>query len=286
MYPVQTTGGSIPGCAPNRRVSPWGRTGSPAAIAYPDRVAAARGYSYSSHYQLYQTYAPDFVPLDLNRVGIWGYTVQEAVAAHRKGRNDEGSWRPQLTAIEGATGLVVGALGINDLQFSNVLFWAKNYYNAGSAQVALAAHQLIQARAGDFDVLFASLSQAKRNGAQVIVTLYYNPYDSSNRFCGDLENIGNAVVDSLNLELANRARSNGFTVADFRPAFRDRGSGTAQSYVFGTQCKTSTAIADWLPSWLGGGGGQEALAAGFDPHPNNAGTQATAQVVTERISSW
>ncbi len=278
-----TTGQSIAGCQPDRPVSPWGCIGRPATVPYPDRIAAALGYSYSSDYRFYQTWAPGFVPTDLNRVGIWGYTAQEAAQTYRNGRTHEGNWLPQLQAIEAATDLVVGGLGVNDIRFSDVLFWAKQYYRPGADHVTAAVNQLLQERSADLDQLFRSLRRAGQGGARVVVTLYYNPYDSPNRFCGDLENIGNLVVNALDHELAGRAYANGLRAADPRSVFRNHGSGTSDPYVFGTQCKTSSAVASWLPQWLGGGGGADALAIAFDPHPNNAGSQAIARTVLQEL---
>lgn len=258
-----TTGGSIPTCRPDRKTSPWGCTATPpAASPYPDRLNAEFGYTDQKY----------------RRVGIWGYTVQDAVRARQNGRNDEGTWQPQLATIEQATDIVVGALGINDLRFSDVLFWAKKYYAKGD-QVEPAARQLLAERSADFDQLFASLAKARDNGALIVIGLYYNPYDSPNHYCGDLENIGNSIVNTIDAELERRARAENFNIADFRPAFRDKGAATSDSYVFGTQCKTSTAVADWLPKWMGGGGGKDAIAEGFDPHPNDKGTQAMAQTI-------
>lgn len=262
-----TTGASIPTCKANRQVSPWGCTGTPLVKPYPERVAQVFGV----------------MPTQFQRVGIWGYTVHEAAEARHTSRNHEGDWTPQLIAIENATELVTGSLGINDLRFSDVLFWAKRYYRPNGDHVTPAAQQLLSEREADFDQLFASLSRATHNGARVIVNLYYNPYDSSVRGCGDLEAIGYLLVDTLNDELERRAQAASLRVADLRPAFYDHGSGMAESFVFGNQCRTSTAIADWLPSWTGGGGGQEALAAGFDPHPNAVGSQAIADVITREL---
>lgn len=262
-----TTGGSIQNCNPNRHTSPWGCTGDPAAPPYPDLVKEALGFD-SENYR---------------RVGIWGYTAQEAAHAHANGRNTEGEWTPQLTTIEEADGLVIGALGVNDLQFSNVLLWARKYFQPGD-QVSATARNLLAERADDFDQLFSSLRVAQNNGATVVLGLYYNPYDTPNAFCGDLENIGNRVVDTLNDELIRRAESEGFLVADFRPAFRNHGSGAADPFVFGTECKATSALIAWAPEWLGGGGGKQAVGVTFDPHPNQKGTQAMAAAIIEEIA--
>ncbi len=261
-----TTGGSIQDCNPNRQASPWGCTGRPAATPYPDIVREALGFDSEGY----------------KRVGIWGYTAQEAAQARQDGKNREGEWEPQLLAIEEANGLVVGALGVNDLQFSNVLLWARKYFQPGD-QVTTTAKHLLAERKEDFDRLFHSLKVAQENGATVVLGLYYNPYDTPNTFCGDLENIGNRVVNALNTELVHRAKAEGFLVADFRPAFRNRGSGAPDALVFGTECKATSALMAWAPQWLRGSDGGRALGIKFDPHPNDKGTQAMAEAIIQEV---
>lgn len=264
-----TTGFSIPGCVEDREVSAWGCTGNPNTTPYPERVASDLGYDPNE---------------DLMRTGIWGYTAQEAALAKINGHNDEGLWQPQLKSVETASDLVVGSLGINDLRFSDVLFWVKQYYHPEGDRVAQAAQHIIAQKTEFFDQIFDSLEIATSNGAKVVVTLYYNPYDTSTRFCGDLENIGKAVVDSLDQELAQRAKAKNMLVADSRQAFKDHGAGSDDPYVFGSQCKTSSAIANWLPAWLGGGGGTKAVGAAFDPHPNDKGAEVMAKTIEKELA--
>ena len=147
----------------------------------------------------------------------------------------------------------------------------------GDSQVAKEARAIVAARSGDFDQLFESLQQAQDNGANVVVTLYYSPYDSNQKNCAELEDISNTIVDVLNQELLKRAHQAGFDVVDFRQAFSGHGSGSKEPYVFGTQCKLSSAIGDWAPTWLGGG--KSSLGVGFDPHPNNLGTATMANKI-------
>lgn len=260
-----TTGFSIPTCDGNQVATAWGCSGQPPATPYPSQIAAQLG-------------------LNVQRVGIWGYTVQQAAQAKRLGHNGQGNWQPQLLAIEGANKLVTGALGINDLGFSNVGKWAKLYLTSGAAGVQRAAQQIIAQRSADFDELFKSLRQARQHGAKVAITLYYNPYDSSDYWCADLKSIGASMVDQLDAELEQRAQANDLLVADFRPAFRGHGAGSSESYVFGSQCRITSAIADWLPDWLGGGGAQQ-VAEKFDPHPNNQGTTAMANLIIKEVQN-
>lgn len=263
-----TTGFSIPGCVEDREVSAWGCVGAPNSEPYPERLATDLGYDLSE---------------DLMRTGIWGYTAREAALDRTNGRNNKGTWQPQLKSAETASELVVGGLGINDLRFSDVLFWVKQYYHPSGNKVSEAAQQIIVENSVSFDQIFTSLQMAKSNGAEVIVTLYYNPYDTSVPFCGDLENIGDGIVDTLDQELAQRARAKNMLVADFRQAFTGHGAGSDDPYVFGSQCKTSSAIANWLPAWLGGGGGVRALGAAFDPHPNNKGAEEMVKIIRQEL---
>lgn len=267
-----TTGSSIPTCLPNRKESPWGCTAWP-TIPYPDRVAKSLGLG---HYGQQPT---------VDRVGIWGYTVQEAAAARRRGKNQEGGWQPQLKAVEGAQQLVTGALGINDLGFSNVTKWLKLYLRPGEDYVTKTAQQIIASRSTDFDQLFSSLRVAKNNGSTVVVTLYYNPYDSNKLSCLLLNDVGGRLVDAIDGELSKRAYALGLRLADLRPAFRGHGAASSQPYVFGSQCRASSAVADWLPQWAGGGGGKQAISVGFDPHPNNAGSATIASEILKTINN-
>ncbi|MFP5375942.1 MAG: Ig-like domain-containing protein, partial [Acidimicrobiia bacterium] len=104
-----TTGFSIRECRDNRKVSPWGCVGSnPPAPPYPDLVAKELGYTSSDSMDLYRKYAeePGWPPVDLARVGIWGYTIDEATTAYRTGSNVDGPWMPQLRVVDEAQKLV------------------------------------------------------------------------------------------------------------------------------------------------------------------------------------
>ena len=276
-----TTGSSVATCKENRQRSPWGCQEQPtAATPYPDRIAQQLGFKYNDKPAFYKSY-DSVAKLDMYRAGIWGYSVQEAAQAQDSGTKPkvQPTWLPQLQAVQQAKQLVTGSLGINDLHFSDVKKWASLYVRPGDDHVAKEAQAIIAAHSGDFDQLFESLQQAKANGATVVVTMYYSPYSSGQKDCDDLENISNTLVDTLDDELMSRAHHAGFDVADFRRSFQGHGSGSKQPFVFGTQCKLSSAIADWAPTWLGGGGGKFSLGVGFDPHPNNAGTTAMANAI-------
>jgi len=277
-----TTGASVPNCEEDRNASPWGCTVT-SATPYPDRVATALGYSFTDDATKYKSVAPAPPGTDLFRVGIWGYTAQEAAQAAKDGKDAQGPWLPELTAVQGANKLVTGALGVNDIKFSDVVKWLKLYLQPGD-KVTPEVQRILAERSGDFDSLFNALDVAKKRGAKVIVTLYYNPFDTSVRGCGDLKNLSDTIVNVLDGELSKRATAGGLQAADFRPAFRSHGSGSKDSYVFGTQCKATSAVVDFLPKWLGGGGGKAAVDKGFDPHPNDSGTKAMSGVVVETVA--
>lgn len=280
-----TTGSSVPTCVENRKRSPWGCSEKPtAAIPYPDRVAKSLHMTYSDKPNDYAKYSFSN-RFDLYRAGIWGYTVQEAASAQTAGHNSEGNWLPQLDAIKQARQLVTGSLGINDLNFSNVSKWVKLYLKPGDDYITPAVAATLQSRTNDFDQLFTALKTARSNGATIILGLYYNPYDSNNSQCSDLETIGNRIVNTLDAELLSRSRADGFKVADFRRSFTGHGAGSPHPYVFGNQCKITSAVVDSLPTWLAGGGGKDAIASGFDPHPNNAGTTAMATAILQEFNN-
>jgi lysophospholipase L1-like esterase len=286
-----TTGFSIPTCKENRDQSPWGcNSANPPATPYPDRVAAALGYTFKDDPAFYRQFfpSPGFPPLDLDRVGIWGYQAQEAAKAKAAGKNAKGPWKPQLLAVEQAHGLVTGALGINDLHFSDVGFWVGKYLrDPRGNRVRDAARQLIADRKGDFDAMFASLAVAKNDRhAKVVVTLIYNPYDNGRLDCKGLRDVGRIITDELDAELARRASAAGLLIADFRPGFLGHGAGNGgNSFVFGTDCSAEKAISEKVPSWVPflGGGGNNAIKQEFDPHPNNQGTDAMAQAILKVV---
>jgi lysophospholipase L1-like esterase len=283
-----TTGYSQAVCAglDDRTASPWGCNVSPAARPYPDRVATALGLTHSDSIRQYRLAAPGFPPFGLDRVGIWGYSTQEANAADISGHDAQGPWMPQLAAIRQAGNLVTGALGVDDIRFSyapNIMNWLKLYaLDKSGSFVVKDIDTKIAAISSDLDALFKALDVAKANGAQVVIVLYYNPYDTSKPICGDLKNVTSLVVNTLDGELAARANAHGFLMADPRPAFSGHGSGSNNPYVFGKSCKFTTAMADWTIDKvrrLVGLDSNNNLSTDFDPHPNDKGTKAMANAV-------
>jgi hypothetical protein len=281
-----TTGGSVASCSGPalrpRVYSPWGcNTMQPEAVPYPDRVAQQLGYTYSDDPLVYSN-ASGIPQRDLLRVGIWGYRAQDANQAHIDGYNQEGDWIPQLDAIPTAQSLVTGALGANDVKFSHVEDWLKLYLKDGDL-VGPEVQRILTERKADFDAVFDALSLAKANGAKVVVTLYYNPYDTAGLLCSPVRDLAQKIVDALDFELWRRATEKGLLIADFRTAFQSHGSGSADPFVFGTACKVTTGIADYVPSWISknllNGPGDNNVGIDFDPHPNSNGTSAMASEI-------
>jgi len=279
-----TTGSSIPTCQDDRGSSPWGCKENPtAAVPYPNRVAQALHLTYSDSPQDYRQGRTN--QLGLYRAGIWGYTAQEAVRAQKNGHNEVGNWMPQLEAVKRARQLVTGALGINDMQFSNVAKWAKLYLKPGGDHITPEVQAVIKTRQKDFNKLFGSLQDAKENGAKVIVTAYYNPYDADTAGCEDLKEIGNRIVDTLDTELIDRAHQSHLSVTDFRRKFSGHGAGSQDSYVFGSECKIDAVFRTWFLSLVRGMDAQKAVAIKFDPHPNSNGTLAMANAILQEYNN-
>lgn len=286
-----TTGYSIPTCKSNLSTSPWLCNGNRPATPYPDKVAQALGYSYSDNPAVYLKAAPDLPAVQLARVGIWGNTVQQAVKDYNQGKDSSGPWDTQLDAITKAHSLVTGELGVDDLHFDNIAFWAPKMiedFELGTNKVTTAAQNILNSKAvsSAMDTLFAKLEIAKANGATVVITLVYNPY-GSNFFhpCLPLHDGAAELVNALDAVLKARALHDGFLVADFRTAFKGHGAGDSDPYTFGTDCSIASALWDWVPTWLGNNHNATAannkVEAKFDPHPNNQGTSAMATAILE-----
>ena len=279
-----TTGSSIATCRDDRSLSPWGCAENPtAATPYPNYVAQALHLTYSNDPKSYQSQAAS--QDGLYRAGIWGYTAQEAVRAQQRGRNEVGSWMPQLDAIKQARQLVTGSLGINDMHFSDIGKWARLYITPGGDHVTKEAQKILRTRAPDFNQLFQSLASARDNGAHVITGLYYNPYDSDNESCQGLKSIGDRIVNTLDEDLLTRSHQAGLSVADFRRQFTGHGAGSSEPYVFGENCQIDTALRTWAMSIFRGKDAKKAVAIQFDPHPNNIGTMIMANVILQEYNN-
>jgi lysophospholipase L1-like esterase len=295
-----TTGYSVKSCGKfDLASSPWGCTGQLAAQPYPDRVAAALGYRSSDDPGFYAQFFPSppqqgYPSTDLDRVGIWGDTAAAELAAYGQQTNVPGPWLPQFNAVEQAQHLVTGALGANDLHFSDVASWLIPYLQNlnpidSTDHIKQRADTLLAAAAPAFDQMISSMQTADSHGANAVVVLYYNPFDSgsvlNSTICQPTNAISTTIINELDNDLQSRAQAAGLLVADPRSAFAGHGAGSGERFVFGTDCSPAKAAAELIPSWVPfiGGGGYKAIEQDFDPHPNDQGTTAIAQSILSAI---
>lgn len=288
-----TTGFSIPTCKVDPAISEYGCKGTPPATPYPQHVSNDGGADVDS----------------LVRKGIWGYTVQKAVRDFNQGFNSEdGPWEPQLRAAVQATNLVTVSLGANDMNFSDYKYWlgvcvgakVKTFLGRPypSLFVASGCEGAAKARAaqmrGNLEEMFGVLDQARDRGAEVVITLQYNPFNefkavrfAPDRTCKLLHTIGAHITNALNNELETAAKAHGFTIADFRPHFAGKGAGSSDSYVFGSDCETigAASAVDFDLGWppIDFGESKTKVQEQFDPHPNAKGTRAQANAVLEAL---
>src|SRR5262249_24131689 len=204
-----TTGFSVPACQghEDREVSPYGCVGSPPATPYPDRIAAAD---------------PRFA--NEKRVGIWGYTIHEAVVDANAGGNAKGVWTPQLIDAARAQSLVTVSLGANDMQFSNVQYWlgrcVVKQFTSPEPTLPEAARAKAESIRPDVQAMMNRLDAAAANSAQVVITLYYNPFNTVkevgpfnlfSRDCSILWSISRIITEELNRVLGEEAVPHHFT---------------------------------------------------------------------------
>ncbi|MEV4536688.1 GDSL-type esterase/lipase family protein [Asanoa sp. NPDC049518] len=276
-----TTGFSIPTCREDREESAFGCVGTPPATPYPDRIAG--GFD------------------DANRVGIWGYTIREAVRDADNGRNAKGPWRPQLLEAEEARQLVTVSLGANDIRFSDVPFWlreclARQFTTLLRSTCNEAAKTRAEAMRPDVVKMMNRLDKARSNGAEVVILLYYNPYhirkeagpfNLASRDCSVLWAMAEIIIANLNRVLRQEAEKHEFTLAPLSQAFSGHGAGARDSYVFGSDCDAAGAASavkfnlGWPP--VNTGDSEKEIHKRFDPHPNGKGTQTQANQVTTAV---
>ena len=286
-----TTGFSVPTCTEDRAASAYGCVGDPPAPPYPERIRDS-----------------DARFDDLDRKGIWGYDIGEAVDAYFAGQNAEGPWIPQLIAAEGARELVTVSLGANDMEFSDIQYWLGQCIGVEQhsflgvvyqTEIVVEEDQCQQAAAdratgdelsADMDTMFDVLDTPAANGADVVTTLYFNPYNDKkvvnnffDRSCDLIHTVGDIIVSAINEELERRAVEHGFLVADFKPVFDGHGAGSDDSFVFGTECELIGALTavdfdfGWPP--VNTDETLREIQTRFDPHPNADGTQAQADTI-------
>jgi hypothetical protein len=242
----------------------------------------------------------------LARVGIWGYRADEARTADLDGQNALGPWEPQYRAVAKSTKLVTGALGINDLHFSDPPHWAtvctKSDFSAPGANIPFTAFDEANCRNhalehinGEpmgvaFDRMFLRLGDAQNNAARAVIPLYYNPYAKRSP-CSYLHGIADVIVGELNTELRRRAAGNNrpdgnnIRLADAYPAFVGHGAGVDgdQEYVFGTECEDGKGFMRGIAGRIQEIGPNDEttreLQADYDPHPNGKGSSAIADTI-------
>ena len=296
-----TTGFSVEECEENREISKFGCVGAdPPATPYPVRLSRAGDPAFD----------------ELERVGIWGYGVQEAVAAYNAGQNEQGPWEPQLKAAEKASSLVTVSLGINDIEFSDFMYWLgacvtvrwggffkgldldiKNDECKDAALAKVFDPDLQSA----LDEMFEILEATQERGATIAVTLYYNAFNHKKDLflrpdgdCKVTHNLGKIVIGAMNPQLKRRALERNMAVVNLEPVFDGHGSGARgdDQWLFGTECELAGALDallgatidfefDWPP--ITSPDAMRKLQIAFDPHPNDRGTEAQANAILDEI---
>lgn len=142
------------------------------------------------------------------------------------------------------------------------------------------------------DEMFNILDVAADNGATVVITTYFNPYNDTkvvrflpDRSCELIHKVADIITTAINDQLVSRAMDHGFSVVDFKEPFDGHGAGAEDSYVFGTDCETLGALTSvdfdfgWPPVDLDDT--QKEIQIRFDPHPNEKGSKAQADAVLD-----
>ena len=282
-----TTGFSIANCQADRVDYRNGCGGQNPGVPYAEEVTHLDGGDYN----------------DLLRVGIWGDTLENAVRHYddylngATGNGDEGPWLPQIAAIDEAQGLVTGALGINDLHFSDVKNWIKTYEWSGDSGVTARADSMLDQLelAGDFDLLFSRLQAAKQRGARVLVFRYYNPYEPPGKpldpaaGCSIAYNVARDLTTALNARLDRFSQEYGLDEIDAASAFLGHGAvlsndANTKSYVWAKTCSLAAVVAAWVPSWIESGASLADVGGiSIDPHPNVGGSITIANLVDDAL---
>lgn len=260
-----TTGFSVGTCIESNTTQRNGCGGHRPATPYAELVADGLGSPYSTEFE---------------RVGVWGARVKRAAEAYEDGPDipNEGTWTPQLRVVDEATDLVTGALGVNDVEFSDFGHWLDHCLEVGGCESHMLEHLALMDPY--LDTLYERLVSAETRGADVLVTLYYNPYEEMDG-CEITYSIADSITYFLDRELNNRATDAGLGVVDLRPVFDGHGAGSSDPYVFGTTCKDADALS-LLPQWVEDPSlTQFAVAVAYDPHPNAKGSEAIADSILE-----
>lgn len=230
--------------------------------------------------------------LEMERVGIWGQTADDAREEYEDGTDpsSEGPWPAQLRAVDNAAKLVTGSLGINDMEFSDAPFWTSNCITdllcLGAANERVESDPVQRG----LNRMFDRLAEAGQRGATVMVTLYYIPVDPNMEGCDMTRRIARTIVERLNLELQEKALLYGtqtgaqIQTVDLVAAFEGHGLGSADPYVYGKTCRDVDAL-DLVPAIIDSPPiGERVYSIFFDAHPNCNGGEAIARAIVAALA--
>ncbi len=257
------------------------------ARPYPEIIAETLGEPYT----------------DLDRVGVYGYTAEDAFAeydwANKNGtdRRRDGTglmssvtpWKSQLHAVDEAEDLVTMHLGVNDVGFTDPLLWVQAGLEPKDIITEVEGKLGEQKAKEGLDVVYARLADAKSRGARVVVATYHNPMAAGVERCETLFGAGMAFVGPLNAETINRTTDNGLTLANVFGAFvngaNNHGGGGPEPWVFATGCQLEDTTNEREPGEPDTITGEEDPAGPkvIDPHPNAEGDEKIAEEFVRAI---
>ena len=321
-----TTGFSVTGCFADPLYSAYPCTGPPTVTPYPDNLADKLGLSHTDNSL---DYLPGRPQTQLERLGIYGISLSESMDDAANGfdgsTGDSGPWLPQLLEASRATSEVTVTIGANDLQFDNG-YWLYRYLTGGYSGVQADVRNILtddkspnhprptgfpaRNEVGALQALSDALVKAVHNGAKVNVTLQYNPVFGNNvgllsspAGCDYPHTMAAALVNTLDDEFlrptvnsAALRAGGGMHVDDLRPVFDGHGSGSPQSYVFGSKCDVNTFLVEGIWPVLQNQFPnldfstaqtliEQTLAGPYDPHPNALGSAAIADCIYRSIQT-
>lgn len=266
-------------------------SGAPPATPYPSLVASG---------------APNSGLGSPDNVAVFGYSAVNADEVYSHGYTDP-FW-PEYAHVAGATTLVTGALGINDISpDSSIPAYLVNCYedlilNSPGACILTAAHYMsvtapntvvppYQAIHDEMNLLHA----VNDRGADVAIPLYYNPYTENDSSCELLHLVADVQTKVVNQQLERWYPSSPtFQYVDTDPLFEGHRVGDASSWLSGKSCSIDDFINAFLPPDLEIAGvgvtpntpgphGAKAAAILIDVHPTQPGQQAIAQAIIAQL---
>jgi hypothetical protein len=241
-----------------------------------------------------------------DNVGVFGYTAVAADEVYNYGRTDR-HW-PEYQHVAGASKLVTGALGINDVSpDSSIASYLVNCYNdlqgnANYACILTAAHWMVT-KPPDADVKPSQaihdemnlLNSVNQRGVTVAVPLYYNPYTENDPACQLLHFIAYAQTRVVNQQLMRwYAPTRTFQYVPTDNLFENHRVGDPNSWMSGRSCSIDDLINAYLPSDLRiaavpitpntpGPHGYKAAAILIDFHPTQPGQDAIAHAIVQQL---